>query len=58
MDAFTEEHGCRPFERRFSGVMVANAGIDQLEVEMEGEAARHHSGEGDVSLVVRTEKPL
>jgi len=33
-------------------------GIDQLEVEMEGEAARHHSGEGDVSLVVRTEKPL
>lgn len=58
MLAVMEDHECWPVERKSHRVMVAKAGIDQLEVEMEGEAARHHSGEGDVSLVVRTEKPL
>ncbi len=35
----------------------AGDGIDQLEFELEAGTAHRHSGAGDVSLVVRSEKP-
>lgn len=40
-----------------SSAAVGGDGVEQLEVELESGAHRH-TGVGDVSLVVRTEKPL
>lgn len=53
-----QQHDFRLAQSLRDKVLSWHEGVDQLEVEMEGGVARRHTGEGDVSLVVRSDKPL
>lgn len=41
----------------FAATSTGGDGVEQLEVELES-GAHQHTGSGDVSMVVRTDKPL